>query len=385
MNRFYQLLSHGLFLFGFLNPLSSFASLVTVEFSGEVVDGTFGSTGITVSDSVSGIYTYDTVTNLVDASPNSTQYYDVLAHLELYIKTSTGTQVYVFGGFLQTGSNYIFVGNIDESSLDVYHLRLDEQIIGLVEFALSIIDNSATMFDSTSITEIPDSSHCSPGDLNESQGCARFVYDNNSQSGEEFSIDIGNMSTIKVVPPATPVYLDGMVKTSDNTDICAMVLASGQYMFSCNPVGELSLTNLPREQDGTVKRQIYADGFFPNIDILNGSINDAAVMTRSGACPSYNTPYDPGVYPDSSGKRINISGKVLLQNSQTPLCAIVLANGQHMFSCDGSGNYVLNIPLDSNGQFKLQVYADGFAPTIQTFDEFQTGNNVRMARAAECQ
>jgi len=56
-----------------------------------------------------------------------------------------------------------------------------------------------------------------------------------------------------------------------------------------------------------------------------------------------------------------------------------------MFSCDGSGSYALNIPLDNNGQFKLQVYADGFAPTIQTFEEFKTTNNVRMARAVECQ
>ena len=46
---------------------------------------------------------------------------------------------------------------------------------------------------------------------------------------------------------------------------------------------------------------------------------------------------------------------------------------------------VLNIPLDNKGQFKLQVYADGFAPTIQTFDAFQTMNDVRMARAVECQ
>ena len=64
---------------------------------------------------------------------------------------------------------------------------------------------------------------------------------------------------------------------------------------------------------------------------------------------------------------------------------MVLANGQHMFSCDGSGSYALTIPLDNNGQFKLQVYADGFAPTIQTFDEFQTMDDVRMAPAAECQ
>ena len=40
-----------------------------------------------------------------------------------------------------------------------------------------------------------------------------------------------------------------------------------------------------------------------------------------------------------------------------------------MFSCDGSGNYALNILLDSNGRFKLQVFADGFAPAILRFIE----------------
>jgi len=156
-------------------------------------------------------------------------------------------------------------------------------------------------------------------------------------------------------------------------------------MFSCNPPGVFSLTGLPSENDGTVKRQIYADGFFPKIDILQGSSDNAVVMERSGTCPSYNTLYDPSFVPGSAGKRINIAGKVLLQNSQTPICAMTLANGQYMFSCDGTGSYALNVPLDTNGQFKLQVYADGFAPTIQTFDEFKTTNNVRMARAVECQ
>jgi len=66
--------------------------------------------------------------------------------------------------------------------------------------------------------------------------------------------------------PAQPfmeVDLSGTVKTTAGQDICAMVLASGQYMFSCDPGGEFSLTDLPRKSDGTVKRQIYADGFFP--------------------------------------------------------------------------------------------------------------------------
>jgi hypothetical protein len=182
-----------------------------------------------------------------------------------------------------------------------------------------------------------------------------------------------------------PVSLSGTIKTGDDTNICAMVLASGQYMFSCNPVGVFSLSDLPREQNGTVKRQLYADGFFPKIDILTESSTDAVIMTRSGTCPGYNTQYDPAFVPDSAEKRINISGKVLLQDTQTPICAMALANGQHTFSCDGTGSYALNIPLDTNGQFKLQVYADGFAPTIQTFDEHSPENIVRMARDVECQ
>jgi hypothetical protein len=64
---------------------------------------------------------------------------------------------------------------------------------------------------------------------------------------------------------------------------------------------------------------------------------------------------------------------------------MVLANGQHMFSCGGSGNYALNIPLDANGQFKLQVYAHGFAPYTLRLDELQLTNTVRLARAVECQ
>jgi hypothetical protein len=200
---------------------------------------------------------------------------------------------------------------------------------------------------------------------------------------EDFILDLGGTST--ETGTNTPVDLSGTIQTSDGMDICAMVLASGKFMFSCNPIGDFSLSNLPRENNATVKRQIYADGFFPKIDILTGSSNDTVVMTRSGTCPKYNTPYDPGFFPNSAGKRINISGKVLLQDSQTSVCAMVLANGKYLFSCDGTGSYALNIPLDSKGQFKLQVYADGFAPTIQTFDEFQAINDVRMARAVQCQ
>jgi sugar lactone lactonase YvrE len=182
-----------------------------------------------------------------------------------------------------------------------------------------------------------------------------------------------------------PLDLSGTVRNSEGADVCAMVLASGKYMFSCNPTGMLSLSDLPLETDSTVKLQIYADGFLPWKTTLTDSGFQPVTMITAGTCPDYNSVPAPGFVPDSAGKQINISGSILLQNTGTPVCAMVLANGQYMFSCDGSGSYNLNVPLDSNGQVKLQVYADGFAPYTAKFDEFHPTNTVRLARSLECQ
>lgn len=189
------------------------------------------------------------------------------------------------------------------------------------------------------------------------------------------------------VLPATPVDLSGTIMTPEGEDICTLVLANGKHRFTCNPnmEGIFNLYDLPRDNDGTVKRQIYAFNFFPKIDVLTDSIDDAVVMTHADNCTDYNTPYNPGTFPNPTGRRIEISGKVLMQNSQTPVCALVLANGNFMFTCDGTGRYATNIPLDQNGQFRLFAFAEGFAPAVQTFDELSTVNDVRMARAVECQ
>jgi hypothetical protein len=183
----------------------------------------------------------------------------------------------------------------------------------------------------------------------------------------------------------TPVTLNGSVQLADGTPLCAMVLASGQYMFTCDPVGDYSLTGLPREPDGTVNRQIYVDGTYPSVVVLPGSVAETVVMEPAYDCPSYNPPSDPGIFPEAAGKRISISGQVFDRDTETPICTMVLANGAYMFSCDGTGSYSLDFPLDSNGQYQVQVYADGFAPTIQTFDESGTGGDIGMARASECQ
>jgi hypothetical protein len=187
------------------------------------------------------------------------------------------------------------------------------------------------------------------------------------------------------LPPPTSVDLTGTVEDVDGNPLCSLVLASGQFDFSCNPNGPYELLDLPTESDGTVTRQVYAAGFFPNVEALTGSVDETVVMTRASNCPNYNSFPAPGVFPGSAGKIIDISGTVLLQDTQTPVCAMVLANGQVVFSCDGTGSYSLNINLDVNGQYRLQVYADGFAPLVQAFDEFSPDNEVRLARASECQ
>jgi hypothetical protein len=80
---------------------------------------------------------------------------------------------------------------------------------------------------------------------------------------------------------------------------------------------------------------------------------------------SYIEPVSPG---DASraGERVVVDGYVYF--GSTPLCAMVIANGQSAFSCNPPGSIELpNVPLDSNGLVEVQIFASGFAPTKQKY------------------
>lgn len=47
-------------------------------------------------------------------------------------------------------------------------------------------------------------------------------------------------------PWDSPVDLKGSIKTAEDQDICAIVIASGKHMFSCDSGGQYVLTDLPR-------------------------------------------------------------------------------------------------------------------------------------------
>jgi hypothetical protein len=165
---------------------------------------------------------------------------------------------------------------------------------------------------------------------------------------------------------ATWVPIEGNVRLADGTPICAMVLANGQYTFSCDGSGAYNL-NVPLDANGQVTLFIFADGFAPlsaklgpNSFSFSGQMQKAApnspliAMTRNVECAS--TP-----------NWVYITGTIQSYGSQ-PLCAMVLSNGQQMFTCDDSlGNYDLTVPVDENGQVTVFGFADGFQPYSGTF------------------
>lgn len=58
---------------------------------------------------------------------------------------------------------------------------------------------------------------------------------------------------------------------------------------------------------------------------------------------------------------VELEGKVSTPDD-TPLCAMVLANGQHVFSCSPAGEYSLSLPLDEFGEITLFCFVEGLVP-----------------------
>ena len=170
---------------------------------------------------------------------------------------------------------------------------------------------------------------------------------------------------------ATWVPVPGSVRTANGTPICAMVLANGQYMFSCDGTGAYNLT-VPLDSNGQITLFSFADGFAPfRTTILPAALPVAArmlpIQMETAAPDSPLIATTRNMQCASTPSWVHITGTVESYSRQ-PLCAMVLANGQQMFTCgDSEGNYDLTVPVDENGQVTLFGFADGFQPYRDTF------------------
>jgi len=160
------------------------------------------------------------------------------------------------------------------------------------------------------------------------------------------------------------VTIHGTV-TYDGTPLCAMVLANGQYMFSCGEqeglnVGDYELF-VPLDENGEITLFAFVDGLAP-FKVTSEPSSLPYNIEMELASPDSKTPTVTSTVVESIGNPgwVEIEGSVSLDG--TPLCAMVLANGQYMFSCDPYGEYQLSVPLDPNGEITLFVFVDGLQP-----------------------
>ncbi len=154
------------------------------------------------------------------------------------------------------------------------------------------------------------------------------------------------------------VDISGRVQNEQGTPLCALVLANGQHMFSCAGQGEYSLS-VPLDDQGQITLQTFATGFSPFRQVLTPAEAATFTVTLARAQADKTLSVDATI-TTRDNNRATISGAVLVDS--LPVCALVLANGQHMFSCAGQGEYSLDVPLDDNGEITLFVFAAGFEP-----------------------
>ena len=175
------------------------------------------------------------------------------------------------------------------------------------------------------------------------------------------------VASLAAAQAETWVPIQGNVRLQNGTAVCAMVLANGQYMFSCDGSGSYSL-DVPLDSNGQVTLFTFADGFAPFSTTLGPASFPYGVQMQTAA------PNSPLISMTRNvecavGKPnwVQISGTVESYGSQ-PLCAMVLANGQQMFTCgESQGRYALIVPVNEDGNVTVFGFADRFQPYSDTF------------------
>lgn len=168
-----------------------------------------------------------------------------------------------------------------------------------------------------------------------------------------------------VAQASTWVPAEGNVRTADGTPVCAMVLANGQFTFSCDGTGAYDLS-VPLDADGKITLFSFADGFAPFKVTTNPDGFPLSVQMQTAAPDSPLISMTRNTEP-AANNSVRISGEIESSDG-VPLCAMVLANGQHMFTCgDALGRYDLTVPVSTSGQVTVFGFADGFQPYGDTF------------------
>ena len=169
---------------------------------------------------------------------------------------------------------------------------------------------------------------------------------------------LGHNSAFSHGEKADWIHVGGNVDF-EGIPLCALVLINGQSQFSCDANGRYDM-EVPADADGMITVQVFVDGFAPFSQIVTPDQAAAypVAMAKDQDSPTFDV--SAVTEPSVTEGWLVVSGSIKTEG--TPVCALVLANGQSMFSCEGSGQYSLDVPLDQDGNVTLMVFAAEFKP-----------------------
>ncbi len=150
--------------------------------------------------------------------------------------------------------------------------------------------------------------------------------------------------------------------TYNGTPVTAMVLANGEYMFTGGGEGRFDLTDVPFDSNGEITVFAFCSGLAPYEAILSaGAYNLEIEMLEDQGGNQLIVTIDS--ISESSIKTgwYDISGNIENEYG-TPLVAMVLANGEYMFTNNPVGEFSLTVPLDDNGEVTLFGFCSGLSP-----------------------
>jgi hypothetical protein len=161
--------------------------------------------------------------------------------------------------------------------------------------------------------------------------------------------------------------ISGTISLADGTPLCAMALANGQSMFTCGDDLGLYYLDVPLDENNEITLFGFCSGMEPFKVILTPeeawSYDISMARDDQSREIEVTVQTEPGT---TNPDWFRISGTVSYDG--IPLCAMVLANGQHIFSCGANlGTFDLEVPLDGNGKITLFCFCFGFAPYKDVF------------------
>lgn len=164
-------------------------------------------------------------------------------------------------------------------------------------------------------------------------------------------------------PSKIRTSLNGSV-TYNSMPVCAMVLVNGKYCFSNPSDGTYALTGIPLDSEGNLTVQVFCSGLAPLRTKLTATGLSMAFdpqLTKEDRPPLSIDSLSCRYINDTEAR---VSGFVSYQG--TPVTAMVLANGQYMFTGNQEGSFEMVVPQDVNGKITLMVFCSNLAPYRQT-------------------